>query len=94
VLLEYDTFYRPKYSPETNVWPLIEQMAAAGLSDRLVLATDMAETDQYLAAGRGPGLAGLPAKIKARLERMGIPEPAIQQMLGGNIARRLAGITP
>lgn len=94
VLLEYDTFYRPKYDPEANLWPLLEKMIAAGLSDRVVLATDMAEPGQYLAAGRGPGLASLPAKIKPRLERMGIPETAIQQMLGGNIARRLAGLTP
>ena len=26
VLLEYDTFYRPKYNPSENLWPLIEHM--------------------------------------------------------------------
>ena len=30
-LLEYDTFYRPYYAPETGAWPLIEHMVAAGL---------------------------------------------------------------
>ena len=32
VLLEYDTFFRPKYDPERNVWPLLQRMAAAGLA--------------------------------------------------------------
>ncbi len=43
VLLEYDTFYRPKYQPAEKLWPLLEHMVSAGLSDRIALATDMAE---------------------------------------------------
>ena len=34
VLLEYDTFFRPKYDPERNVWPLVEQMLADGYAAR------------------------------------------------------------
>ena len=92
VLLEYDTFYRQKYEPETKLWPLIRMMVEAGLENRIVLATDMAEAAMYNTISGGPGLASLPGEIKSRLSESGIPENAIQQMLGGNIARRLAGL--
>jgi predicted metal-dependent phosphotriesterase family hydrolase len=92
VLLEYDTFYRPKYNPASNLWPLIEQMVGAGLSDRIAFATDMAESDLYHHMGGGPGLASLPGEIRDTLKQKGFPDIAILQMLGGNIARRLAGI--
>ncbi len=92
VLLEYDTFYRPRYLPGTNLWPLIEQMVAAGLSDRIALATDMAEAALYRNIGGGPGLASLPDEIQEKLTAQGIPEIERLNMLGGNIARRLAGI--
>ena len=92
VLLEYDTFFRPKYSPEENLWILIDEMVKAGLSYRVALATDMAESSLYHNLGGGPGLASLPGIIRARLTRMHIPENNIQQMLGENISRRLAGL--
>lgn len=92
VLLEYDTFFRPKYQPELNVWPLILAMVNAGLSEHIALATDMAEADLYKSIGNGPGLASLPGIIQSRLDQMGIPLKSIQEMLGGNIARRLAGL--
>jgi predicted metal-dependent phosphotriesterase family hydrolase len=91
-LLEYDTFYRPKYSPVTRLWPLIEQMVGAGLSGRIALATDMAESALYHHIGGGPGLASLPGEIQDEMKQKGFPADAIIQMLGGNIARRLAGI--
>ncbi len=92
VLLEYDTFYRPKYRPDVNLWPLIEQMAEAGLSNHIALATDMADASMYHFIGGGPGLKSLPGEIQAKLIELGIPEAEIKQLLGGNIARRLAGI--
>jgi phosphotriesterase-related protein len=92
VLLEYDTFFRPKYQPETNVWPLVEKMVQAGLGGSFCLATDMAEAEMYAAIGGGPGLASLPGAIKSRLQTMGLPEADICKVLGGNIARRLAGL--
>ncbi len=91
-LLEYDTFYRPKSEPEARLWPLICKMVEAGLSDHLALATDMAEAAMYSTIGEGPGLASLPTEIKRRLRELGIPANSIRQMLGGNIARRLAGL--
>ena len=92
VLLEYDTFYRPKYDPAARLWPLLEAMVGAGFSDRIALATDMAEAELYHFIGGGPGLASLPGKVRIQLKEKGIPEIAREQMLGGNIARRLAGI--
>lgn len=91
-LLEYDTFYRPKYEPESKLWTLINKMVDGGLSDHIALATDMAEAGMYATIGQGPGLASLPTEIKSKLIKMGISETSIHQMLGGNIARRLAGL--
>jgi phosphotriesterase-related protein len=92
VLLEYDTFHRSKYDPSANLWPLIEKMVGAGLSEQVALATDMAEPELYHFIGNGPGLASLPCEIQHQLIEKGFPDAAREQMLGGNIARRLAGI--
>ena len=91
-LLEYDTFYRPKYNPEQGVWPLIAVMIEHGLGNRIALATDMAEKEMYAAIGGGPGLASLPRDIRTRLEEMKIPDTTLRGFIGENIARRLAGI--
>lgn len=92
VLLEYDTFYRPKYEPEKNLWPLIDWMVQNGLASKIALATDMAESTLYRNIGGGPGLASLPVEIKNKLKTRGISDIEITKMIGGNIARRLAGI--
>lgn len=91
-LLEYDTFFRPKYKPEEGVWPLISRMVEAGYGSSIALATDMAESEMYASIGNGPGLVSLPRDIRARLEAKQISEKNIRGMLGENIARRLAGI--
>ena len=85
VLLEYDTFYRPKYKPSANLWPLIEQMVSAGYSDHVALATDMAEAEHYHFIGGGAGLASLPGEIRDQLKEKGIPEAARKQLLGNNM---------
>jgi len=89
-MLEYDTFFRPKYKPEINVWPLLEKMLAAGLSSQIVLATDMADSNMWAAFGGQPGLAAFINGIRARLEETAVPVSIIQDLMGGNIARRLA----
>jgi phosphotriesterase-related protein len=91
-LLEYDTFYRAKYEPETRLWPLIQSMVEAGLSNHIALATDMAEAEMYKNIGGGPGMASLPTEIRLKLAKIGVLDNSIRQMLGGNIARRLAGL--
>ncbi|MEI6288926.1 MAG: hypothetical protein WCP19_00710 [Chloroflexota bacterium] len=92
VLLEYDTFFRPKYNPEETLWPLITQMVVAGFAESIALATDMAESESYHFIGGGPGLASFPSKIQKRLIENEIPGKARTHLLGGNIARRLSGI--
>jgi 5-phospho-D-xylono-1,4-lactonase len=92
VMLEYDTFYRPKYSPSENLWPLLEKMVAAGYADRIGLATDMAEAQLYHHIGGGPGLASLPGEIRSQLKHRGFTRLEQKQLLGANIARRLAGL--
>jgi phosphotriesterase-related protein len=91
-LLEYDTFYRPKYEPSLNLWPLIEHMVGSGFSDRIALATDMAEAQLYRSIGGGAGLASFPGEIQDQLMERGIPDTARKQMLGGNLASRLAAV--
>lgn len=90
VMLEYDTFYRPKYAPEANLWPLLEQMVAAGYAGSLALATDMAEAALWQRLGGGPGLVGLLTHIRPRLQQIGFDELTVQQLLGANIIGRLA----
>lgn len=89
-MLEYDTFFRPKYAPEENVWPLLEKMIAASLSEQIVLATDMADSGMWAAFSGQPGMTAFITYIKARLETMGVPGKTIQALIGGNIARRLS----
>jgi len=91
VLLEYDTFYRPKYEPEKFLWPLIDHMVQNDLAGNIALATDMAESDLYHHIGGGPGLFSLPGEIKNKLQERGISNVDITKMIGGNIARRLVG---
>lgn len=86
VLLEYDTFFRPKYAPEQHVWPLVDRMLVAGLSSGLVLATDMAEHRMWEAIGPIGFITGVQGQLAAR----GAPVEAIAHVVGGNIARRLA----
>ncbi len=66
-------FIGPKYDPFENLWPLIEQMVKAGFSDRVALATDMAEAELYHHIGGGAGLASLPGEIQEQLDEKGFP---------------------
>lgn len=95
-LLEYDTFYRPFYHPDENLWPLIERMVQAGLENSLALATDMADSTLWRSFGGAsiPGMAGIQEVILPRLVNLGISQAAIQNMMGRNIAFRLATFEP
>jgi 5-phospho-D-xylono-1,4-lactonase len=92
VLLEYDTFYRTKYDPAVNLWPLIDCMVKSGCEDNVALATDMAEKEFYKSISNGPGLESLPTEIYSRLIENGYSEQVVQKLTGKNIARRLAGL--
>jgi len=88
ILLEYDTFFRPKYDPERNVWPLLQRMAADGLAGQIGIGTDLAGT----AFWQETGPARLPGEIVARLQALGFDAPTVRGLTGGNIAGRLAGL--
>jgi len=94
ILLEYDTFYRPKYDPEHNLWPLIEKMSKEGFCDHVALATDMAEAALWRSPGGGPGLASFPRIVRVRLQEMGLKKNCIDRLMGKNIVRRLANLSP
>lgn len=90
VTLEYDTFYRTKYEPEQNVWPLLQKMVAAGLERQVVIATDMAEAAMWSRLGGQPGQTAFTGQILPRLQTLGFKEKTIQHLMGGSIARLLA----
>ncbi|MCB0154926.1 MAG: hypothetical protein KDF65_09015 [Anaerolineae bacterium] len=97
VTLEYDTFYRTKYQPERNVWPLLEKMIAIGLSQRVIIATDMAEAAMWHRLGGTPGQTAFAGQILPRLQTLGVAEEVIKQLMGQNIANLLAhqtGVVP
>jgi 5-phospho-D-xylono-1,4-lactonase len=87
VLLEYDTFHRPKYQPEHNVWPLLARMVAEGLAGQIAIGTDLAGT----AFWQETGPTSLPGEIVTRLRGLGFDAPTVRGLTGGNIADRLAG---
>lgn len=89
-LLEYDTFFRPKYEPEKYLWPLIETMVAKGYDQNLVLATDLADGSMWEKFGGSPGIVSFVNVVKKRLEEMAFNPDTIQAMVGGNISRSLA----
>ena len=89
ITLEYDTFYRPKYRPEQNVWPLLERMVASGLADRVAIATDMAEASLWSRLGGEPGQTAFTGQIMARLQAIGFDEPTVKRLMGENIANCL-----
>lgn len=89
-LLEYDTFFRPKYEPDKNVWPLLEELARDGYSDSIALATDMAESDMWRSGQSGARLSDLVTVVKPRLASIGFNQNQVHSLLGGNIIARLA----
>lgn len=89
-LLEYDTFFRPKYHPEKNLWKLIPEMIKAGYHKSVALATDLADKKMWESMGEGPGLAGFIHQIKKRMEMEITEGSIITDLMGGNINRCLA----
>jgi len=85
VLLEYDTFFRQKYDPERNLWPLLTKMLLDGFDDSIALATDMAEADSWRSLGTGPGLIGLCNQVKNRLICEQFSEITIHKIMNLNV---------
>lgn len=90
VMLEYDTFFRPKYEPDRHVWKLLERLVEDGLDTQIVLATDLADAALWRRFGGGPGLAGFVEQLIPRLQSLGFDASTVGRLVGGNIAERLA----
>jgi phosphotriesterase-related protein len=90
IALEYRTFFRPKYHPDQNVWPLLHRMVEAGLENHVVIATDMADVPVWQRLGAGPGLTALLAAIIPRLKNIGHPFSTVRKLTGEDTAHRLA----
>jgi len=88
-LLEYDTFFRPKYNPEKNVWYLVREMVGAGFGGSIACATDLADSSQWHSYGGDPGLAGFVTDIEGQLVNDQFDQEIINGILGKNIADRL-----
>lgn len=86
VTLEYDTIGRTKYHPDSVVLELIEQLAAAGHLDRLMLGLDLGARGYLRAYDGGPGLRYLMTTFEPRLRRRLGPE-ATTRILVENPAR-------
>jgi predicted metal-dependent phosphotriesterase family hydrolase len=94
VLLEYDTFFRPKYLPEETVWPLLQKLCSLNFSTSIALATDLAEAALWHHTGGGPGLVGFILIILQRLIDLGLDKTTVKNLTGGNISSRLAIVNP
>ncbi|MEI8132206.1 MAG: hypothetical protein WCG34_07220, partial [Leptolinea sp.] len=94
VVLEYDSFFRPKYYPEEIVWPLISKLCADGLSSSIAFATDLAESALWKNLGGGPGLIGFISSIRQRLFDLELDDITVNNLTGGNICRRLTIANP
>jgi predicted metal-dependent phosphotriesterase family hydrolase len=89
VMLEYDTPGRIKYRPDSQLIDLIEAMAAAGHTDKVLLGLDLGRRDYFRAYGGGPGLTYLMGAFVPRLRKR-IGEDAVHAILATNAARAFA----
>ena len=90
-VLGYDTFLRPKYQPEHNVWRLLRAMLAEGLWKHITLGLDLVDVSMWHVSG-GPGLRTLPLAVLPRLRDEGASEEAMQALAAGNIIRALGRV--
>lgn len=85
VFLEYDTIGRIKYRPDSNLLALIEEMAARGRADRLLLGLDLGRRSYFRAFDGGPGMAYLMTAFVPRLTRR-VGDAVVRQILIDNPA--------
>lgn len=89
ILLEYDSFIRPKYDPDNTSWVLLFEMLEAGYENNIILATDLAEAHLWQHIGGGVGAVALIEIIKYRLEKAGVSDDVSSKLLGANVAQAL-----
>lgn len=71
---------RIKYAPDSNTVELFCDLVAAGVSDRLLLGTDLARRSYWKSLGGGPGLGYLMDRFVPRLVKNGFGEQASQAL--------------
>jgi phosphotriesterase-related protein len=67
IFLEYDTFNRPKYNPEKNVWPLLIEMIKEGYSSSIMIGTDLANSQLWKNVSNYGGLGHFFESITEKL---------------------------
>jgi len=87
--LEYDTFVRPRYSPDQGVWPLLEAMVSRGHARSIAVGLDLADPALWGFAG-GPGLRCLTHDIPLRLRAMGVDDGDVAALVGGTALELIA----
>ena len=85
-LLEYDTFLRPKYEPDKNLWLLIIKMIQAGYEDSIFTGSDIYENEMWDNVSKNGGLPAFFDAITIRLKQSGISSEVIKKIVGGNMA--------
>jgi phosphotriesterase-related protein len=88
-LLEYDTFLRPQYHPQDNVWPLLDAMLADGLEESVACALDLADHRGWRFGGDPVGMAGLPDVVAGGLRKRGADDDQVARLVGANVTERL-----
>jgi phosphotriesterase-related protein len=89
-LLEYDTFLRPKYRPEENVWPLLARALEAGLTESIACGLDLADPTMWRFGGGVHGMPALLTVVEPRLRSLGADDATRRALLRDNICRRVA----
>lgn len=87
--LEYDTFLRPKYNPDKNLWPLIVAMVDAGFENSIVVGSDIYGSDMWKEISQNGGLANFFNLIIYNLQELKIPKEVIEKIIGGNAVKFL-----
>lgn len=86
-VLGYDAFLRPRYRPLDTTWPLLRELAAAGLWSQVTVGLDLVDSALWSARG-GSGLPVIARSILPSLRAQIGEEPA-HAAVGGNALRLL-----
>ncbi len=84
IYLEYDTFNRPKYEPEKNLWPLLIEMIKEGHSSSIMIGSDIKDNLSWESISRKRGLAGFFKDIVEKLLDSGAKKGDIENIIKKN----------
>lgn len=65
--LEYDTFLRPRYNPDKNVYRLMEAMIKKGFGYKILVGSDIADNKMWKNTQAEKGYGGFFADLKTKL---------------------------